>query len=166
MGDRTQVYEDEGEPSYEWDDTAPRGPRIFWGRVLALAALLLIAFLLGRWTAPEGVSRAQFEAVREERDDLEAEVAELRAGDEGAEQGEGGPAPTPTPGEDETTEDGDEAPPGSKTYVVKRGDTLQTIAQKFYGDRTLDYVIQRANNITQPELLRTGTELTIPPEPD
>lgn len=50
----------------------------------------------------------------------------------------------------------------SPTYVVMPGDTLQSIAQKIYGDfRQVNYLIA-ANNIQNPDLLRPGDVLTIP----
>jgi nucleoid-associated protein YgaU len=54
------------------------------------------------------------------------------------------------------------APSASKTYVVKKGDTLSEIAQKFYGDSSQWKKIQRANNIKDPKVLRVGQKLVIP----
>ena len=57
--------------------------------------------------------------------------------------------------------------PAEVTYVVRRGDTLYSIARRFYGDGKLWTLIRDANRdrIPAPELLRVGTELTIPPKP-
>lgn len=50
-----------------------------------------------------------------------------------------------------------------ETYVVKSGDTLGSIARKFYGDARNSDVILRANpQLTDPNRLRIGTSLVIP----
>ena len=52
--------------------------------------------------------------------------------------------------------------PGEE-YVVKSGDTLGKIAQKFYGDARRADVLVRANpQLTDPNRLRVGMKLTIP----
>ena len=55
-----------------------------------------------------------------------------------------------------------EAPPADgegRTYVVKRGDTLSEIAERF--DTTVRKIVQ-ANNIKDPDRLKVGQELVIP----
>lgn len=49
-----------------------------------------------------------------------------------------------------------------QTYVVKRGDTLGTIAKKFYGDASRFPLIVSANRITNPDRLAVGQKLIIP----
>lgn len=49
--------------------------------------------------------------------------------------------------------------PSGPTYVVQSGDTLYTIAQKF--DVSIDD-LKQANQIANPDILSTGTELVIP----
>jgi len=54
------------------------------------------------------------------------------------------------------------------TYVVGEGDTLATIAEKLYGDPTLWRRIYEANVSVigpNPDNLRLGTTLRIPPKP-
>jgi nucleoid-associated protein YgaU len=53
---------------------------------------------------------------------------------------------------------------GGKTYVVQKGDTLSSIAQKFYGDKKKWKVIWDANKSAVPnkDKLAPGTKLTIP----
>lgn len=54
------------------------------------------------------------------------------------------------------------------TYVVGEGDTLATIAEKLYGDSTLWRRIYEANVSAigpNPDNLRLGTTLRIPPKP-
>jgi Tfp pilus assembly protein FimV len=51
-----------------------------------------------------------------------------------------------------------------KTYVVQKGDTLSSIAQKMYGDKKKWKVIWDANKSVIPnkDKLTVGTKLTIP----
>jgi len=48
------------------------------------------------------------------------------------------------------------------TYTVQRGDTLGRIAVRFYGDARKYPVIQRANNISNPNRIWIGQVLVIP----
>jgi LysM repeat protein len=64
------------------------------------------------------------------------------------------PAPTPTPSPAPT------ATGGGTTYVVQPGDTLTKIATKF--GVTVNALV-RANNIQDPNLIRAGQVLQIPP---
>jgi LysM repeat protein len=54
----------------------------------------------------------------------------------------------------------------SSKHVVKNGDTLESIARKYYGSGTPDLIskIQRANNMKNPNRLKLDQELTIPPK--
>lgn len=54
----------------------------------------------------------------------------------------------------------------AQTYVVKNGDTLERIAKRYYGAGTPDYIkkIQRANRMSNPNRLRLGQKLIIPPK--
>lgn len=49
-------------------------------------------------------------------------------------------------------------------YIVKKGDTLNGIAYRFYGryDESKILEIQRINNIINPQAIRIGQELMIP----
>ena len=54
------------------------------------------------------------------------------------------------------------------SYTVAEGDTLATIAEKFYGDSALWRRIYDANRSTigdNPDNVRIGTTLRIPPKP-
>ena len=176
MGDRmTESFEPyRPESSYELDyDEEPEGGRpggrVLWGRVAVLGIALLLVFLLGRATGGgDGISEDRFDEVAAERDDLRAEVADLNAELEAAQQAT--PAPTAEPTEDAST-GGDATDPedeteGGETYVVKANDTLASIAEDFYGDASLDDFLAEANGITDPTSLSVGTELIIPPEPE
>ncbi len=50
----------------------------------------------------------------------------------------------------------------SRTYTVRKGDTIKKIAQKFYGDRSQFRKIQQANDLQAGSRLRVGQVLTIP----
>lgn len=52
----------------------------------------------------------------------------------------------------------------TRHYVVKKGDTLSGIAEKFYGEPGKWKQIAKANKITHPRSLKVGRKLTIPPE--
>ena len=160
----TETYPpyESSEESYEWDyDDQPRpGGKILWGRVLALAIALFLAFLLGRSTAPSGADpktltslRGQVEELEQENEDLQALLTE----------------PTPEPTETATETEAEEEPveeeePEGQTYVVKRGDTLRGIAQTFCGDPSFDDTIADYNDIADPTNLPIGAEITIPPD--
>lgn len=53
---------------------------------------------------------------------------------------------------------------GNDIYIVtQEGDRLDTIANQFYGDSSLWYIIARANNIHDPSFaVADGTTLRIP----
>ena len=150
----------EPDETYEWDyDDRPRGNgKVLWGRVLALAVALFLAFLLGRTTAPaEGVPASQLRDREARIEELEDEVAELEAFIE---------EPTPEATSTSTTTATEATAPEEEgqTYVVKRGDTLRGIAQTFCGDPDLDDVIAEYNDIPDPADISVGTELIIPPD--
>lgn len=131
---------------------------MLWGRVLALAIGLFLAFLLGRTTAPDDGVPASALRERDQRiEELEEENAELEAFLEEP-QPDATSSVTPT---DETTETPTEE---GQTYVVKRGDTLRGIAQTFCGDASFDDAIAEYNDIPDPTAISVGAELLIPPD--
>jgi nucleoid-associated protein YgaU len=173
MGDRmTESFEPyRPESSYEldYDEEPDRGTpgRILWGRVVVLGLALLLAFLLGRATrGGGGVSEADFEEVRAERNELRADVEDLEARLQQAQQDPTPPPASASPGTDEGATDPENETEGGTTYIVESGDTLQSIAIEVYGDASLDDFLAEANNITDPESLSVGQELIIPPEPE
>lgn len=161
-----QPYEpaDEDEGSYDFgfdpEDEPRDRPNILWGRVAILGGGLLLAFLIGRASAPSGVPQAELDQARAERDAATEEVESLRAQIEALQQ------PAEGPGEEQGGEEQEEEPEvAAETYVVKSGDTLRLIAQDFYGDPELADLIAEANDITDPTSLHVGQELVIPPKP-
>jgi nucleoid-associated protein YgaU len=162
MTDRTESLDPyQPQESYDWDyeDEPTNRPRILWGRVLALGAALVLAFLIGRWTAPEAVSQGEFDEVRAELEDAQEEIATLEA----QLAQEESPA---SPGATESPPDGDQGGGAAEgeSYTVERGDNLRLIALDFYGDAALDDCIAEANDIADPSLLPVGDTLVIPPE--
>jgi nucleoid-associated protein YgaU len=142
----------------EYETAPPRG-RILWGRILALAVALVLAFLVGRTTAGHGgsISAARYRQVKE---DLAAARAKI------ATQNPAPSATTATPVTSPSSQPSESATAGGgNSYTVKSGDTLRGIAIKFYGDASLADLIAQANNISDPALVHQGTKLLIPPKP-
>lgn len=162
MDDRTESFETLEPESYEWDyeEARDRPPRVLWGRIVALIVFVLLAFWLGRATAPQTDVSAQLEAANKAVDQAESEARDLQA--RLAQQAAAADTePTPEPSDGSTPVASGE----SQTYIVKSGDSLAAIALKFYGDSTLADIIADANNINDPSEIRPGDELVIPPEP-
>jgi LysM repeat protein len=186
MPDRLEAFEIE--PSYEREDPFGRGPRVLWGRVAALGAGLVFAFLLGWLLAPGGSPSADVTRLQQQHNEdtrtinsLEASLAAAAATQAaptpsgGTALGGGttsGSAPTSTasPGSDTGATGGTSGSGGSaqaaKTYIVRSGDTLSGIATRFYGRTSHDLTtaIAQANNLTDATI-RPGMKLTIPPLP-
>ncbi|MGH2730889.1 MAG: LysM peptidoglycan-binding domain-containing protein [Actinomycetota bacterium] len=163
MGDQIpERYEpQEPAPTYDWDFDSERrqGPKILWGRVVALGALLILAFILGRATGGGGGGdSAELANAEDTIEELQQENDSLR------EQLSAQPQPTTSPAADETP--GGDAVDESENYTVQKGDNLRSIAEDFYADVGLDDCIARANDITDPTQLSVGQELIIPPEED
>lgn len=55
-----------------------------------------------------------------------------------------------------------ESPNANRTYIVKRGDTLWSIAREMYGDPNRNVDIEAANGIREGEKLVEGQRLIIP----
>lgn len=166
MTEPLDPYEPDPAAGYEWEDEPVADkPRVLWGRVAVLGGMLLLAFLLGRATKGGGIPSEQLTQARQEIQALETENAALEE--------ELASAPEVTTGTDtgaeDTTDgtesDGADTTPEGKTYVVEAGDSLTTIAAKFYDDPSLDDYLAEVNGITDPTQLAVGQELLIPDEP-
>jgi nucleoid-associated protein YgaU len=167
-------YVDDLEPDElsEWelqvDD--PDRTRILWGRVTVLLLALGLAFFLGRTTGSVGASPARIDELEADLAQANQNIAELEARLEEPET----PAPveqSPAPnaggqdvGEQDAGGRGENAG-GSRTYVVKPGDTLRDLAVRFYGDVDLARLIAEENGIEDTSQLLVGDELEIPQEP-
>jgi LysM repeat protein len=160
---RTQPFEPEPEPGYDdWDYEDPR-PKIMWGRVAVLGGALLIAFLLGRAMAPDGIPQSQLTAAQRESDDLQAEIdgleTELRQTQRQLTQLQNSPPPATESPEPVASE-------SPQVYTVETGDSLSSLAEEFYGDPDLSTLIAAANNLGARAKLEIGQTLIIPPKPD
>ncbi|HEX2052712.1 MAG TPA: LysM peptidoglycan-binding domain-containing protein [Actinomycetota bacterium] len=163
---------------------------VLWGRVVVLAVVLLLVFLLGRATGGDSSElqalQDRVEAQNAEIDQLEAENRALQSPspDPNTQTGTDGtgnidgttatptvtPTVTPTATATATSRPTSTATPSptstaARTYTVRSGDNLGRIASREYGDASYAKCIQTANNITNPSALRVGQELTIPPKP-
>jgi nucleoid-associated protein YgaU len=54
-------------------------------------------------------------------------------------------------------------PNAATTYTVQPGDNLSKISKQFYGDANQYMTIAKANGIADPDKIRAGMELKIPP---
>jgi nucleoid-associated protein YgaU len=167
MTETFKPYEPEDPAGYEYDEYAyeeRRGGRVLWGRVALLGLGLLLAFLLGRWTAGGGAddselkrARAELNAAEEENEQLQQDLTAAQAAAE--------PVETPDAvATDEAADDPAEAEAEPQTYTVQRGDTLRGIAQTFCGNPSLDDLIATENGIADATQLAVGDDLLLPAE--
>lgn len=167
MTEPLDPYESDPSSGYDWDEepAADDSPRVLWGRVAVLGAMLLLAFLFGRATKSAGVPDSELTAARQQVQELRAEnqalEEELASAPVVTDEPEAGTGTDSEDGETGTTDTSTEG----KTYIVEEGDSLTTIAQKFYGDPSLDDFLAEVNGITDPTQLAVGQELTIPDDP-
>lgn len=105
------------------------------------------------------------------KDNAPQENATLQESTESAQQITETPTPTPTPvqiAQNDTDKNGQVSQDGSASvtlpqeYTVVRGDTLGTIAKKFYNDSSKWVEISKANKLTNPNRIHVGNKLTIP----
>jgi nucleoid-associated protein YgaU len=159
----------EPQTSYDWDygEEPPKGggngggiPNILWGRLVALGVLILLVFMIGRWSAPDGVSTDELRELRGQVDAAEEEVAELRAAL--AAQPAATPTPTPSVTIGDQTDEAEDPTFDGETYVVQSGDTMRGIAERFCGDPAKDDLIAEFNGIADPTIISVGAELMIP----
>ncbi len=128
---------------------APGAARVYVvvGLIVCLAALGLAGYQTWRVTAQS----RELAAVQKERDNLAAERDSLNR------QLEEMRSETPAPENTET--------PAAQTYTVKAGDSLWTIAAKFYGDGHMYTLLISQNKLKDPDHLEKGQVLVIPPKP-
>lgn len=158
-----------------YSDREPQDMHVLWGRVAALGGALLLAFLFGTWVADGSPTEDEIEAsetyqeLLEERNQLADDNSEL---EDQLDQLSRGEPPENPPTADNDSDDGDgdsDSDDGSdeqsQVYVVRQGDTLSGVAQRFYGSsgREARERIAEANDIEPDATLTVGQELTIPP---
>lgn len=138
------------------------GYRVLWGRVATLGGVLLLAFVIGRVSAPDGVSPAELRSLRDELADEKAKVAQLESQ---IATPAARPQASPTPQPQQTTQSSQTQQVQGETYIVQAGDSLRSIAIKFYGDGRLSDYLAEVNKIADPSKIRVGQKLIIPPKP-
>ncbi|MFI9510415.1 LysM peptidoglycan-binding domain-containing protein [Nocardia sp. NPDC052566] len=72
------------------------------------------------------------------------------------------PAPEPAAAAPAAHEEVPPPPPAAQTYTVEPGDTLWSIAERFYGDGNRYQEIANASGIDNPDAINVGQVLTIP----
>jgi nucleoid-associated protein YgaU len=128
--------------------------------VATLVVALLVAFVLGRISAPDGVPASkvaglqkQIAQSRQQIGSLQSELADAQA------------AAQPSPQPAASAAPGTAAGGRGTTYEVKSGDTLNSIAVDFYGSSSFADYLAEANHLTHPGRLTVGQKLHIPPKP-
>ena len=165
--------------SYDWDpeeeESVPETPNVLWGRVAFYGITLLLAFVIGRMSAPDGIAQADLDAANDqiaaletENEDLTTQLADAQAAleeptDTATDTGTTDDTATDT-SDDTTTDTADDTQFTGEEYVVESGDSLNTIAEKFYGDTAYGDYLAEVNNISDPSTLSIGTTLIIPDE--
>lgn len=151
------LHDDELEP-----DRYPPPANVLWGRVLTLGLALLFVFLIGRMSAPNGIPEADVAALNDRLAQSHQQVAALQdqiAAQAAANKAQASPAPSASA--EATTSVGDKG----TTYIVQTGDTLNSIASKFYGDSSLADFIAESNNLSHASEVQVDQKITIPPKP-
>jgi hypothetical protein len=165
--DRTRPFvTNESDADLDWEDE-DGSPKLLWGRVLALAGVLLLAFLLGRATAPDDAS-AELEEVQAQLANARDQIAELE------EQATAVPTDSPAPSitttedtgdepTDEPTDDEPDEPEGKiKSYTVQPGDTYNSIAEDEFDTVNPNIVSCLIEANGGEEVLSVGDEINIP----
>jgi Tfp pilus assembly protein FimV len=91
--------------------------------------------------------------------DGESDAEQASPAPSAAAQEEPSSAPSQPPDSDAGEGGGDGAGDSGQTYVVRSGDTLSAIAQRF--DTTVQAIV-RANDISDPDIIDVGQRLRIP----
>lgn len=143
-----------------------RATNVLWGRVITLGVVLLLVFFLGR---ASGGSSEEVDTLRDQLAAARAEIDQLESETRAPVQPSPTLSPVISPGAPGAGATATPSPTGTaaatteQSYVVKSGDTLSRIANRFYGNAQLDDCIATANQIANASALTVGRTLKIPP---
>ena len=162
----TRPLQGVGDPDLDqdWEGDRYDGPtNVIWGRVVTLGLALLFVFLIGRMSAPNGTPPSEVTGLKQQLATSQQQVSSLRDQVSAAEAAAAKvqPSPAPEASAAPTTTVGGQG----TSYVVQSGDTLHSIATKFYGDSSLADFIAESNNLPHASQLQVDQKLTIPPKP-
>lgn len=160
--DKTKPFQpSEPDPSLDWEDDEG-SPKLLWGRVLALAGVLLLIFLLGRASAPDA-SADDVEQLRAQLEEANQQILEL---EDATPTPDASPAPsvttTPTDNTTPTVAPTETSPPKGKEYTVQDGDNFTTIAQEEYGEVSPEIIDCLVDANGGEEVLSPGQTIIIP----
>jgi len=133
---------------------------------VALGAALM--FLLGRVSAPDGVTPDEHAAAQTRIAELEQDNLNLSEALEAQAAGGIDTQPAAAPADEapgEVPGEGEPVPGDAEVYTVQQGDTLESIAEQQYGDRSRFPLIAEANDVDATNLV-PGQQLRIPPDPE
>ena len=140
MTEPLDTYDDQGDYDWDYDDVEDHGPRpkILWGRVISLVVFMLIAFLIGRMSKSGGVDEAEFQAVVDSQQELEAQVADLEEENASLQalidnQNNAGGGGNNEPEEEEPDPSSADDTLEPKVHTVQSGETLSKIIKDEYG---------------------------------
>ena len=162
----------EPQTAYEWDEEeepAPDTSNVLWGRIAFFGIALLLAFFIGRTSAPNGTDAAELKQANDRVAALETEneglQEQLQAAETAVPTDETSPSADASPTDEGTpTDSSSDTAITGENYDVQRGDTLNTIAEKFYGDTAYGDYLAEVNHIDDPGALTIGMTLIIPDE--
>lgn len=115
--------------------------------------------------------KEQEDDVKEDDQEVESQEGAAKEGESQDGNGQEGDSQTVSTQEesqqeenvqDNTTKAGDSTVTATKTYIVKEGDTLETISKKEYGDITHIEAICELNNLEDGNLIFIGQKLLLP----
>lgn len=156
----------EEEDLYEWEiEDEGTSPGILWGRIIAVAVGLLLAFFIGRLTVGGGGEgdETELNTLRQRNAELTDDVGRLETELDAAREEAAEPETATEPTESPAGDDGSEQR-STEEYEVQAGDSFRLIAEEQYGDVGLAECIAQANGLTLQGTIVPGDILELPAE--